>query len=215
MNKKRIITAMFLAVCILAGLSGYMCGMRGKDKMDKLRILFIGNSHTFFHDMPVMVAERFRDDGYDCEVTMLAHGGGSLEQHAAGEEARFNILYGNYDYVVLQEQSHPFAEEESYFEAVRILNGYIRKAGSKPVIYMTWAKKDEPEMQEYMTDVHTRMAEDIGALLAPVGERWWEYLKEHPDAEMYFKDNAHASAEGSGFAANIIYDVIKKDIEGK
>ena len=29
----------------------------------RLRLLFVGNSHTFFNDMPEMVAERFRKDG--------------------------------------------------------------------------------------------------------------------------------------------------------
>lgn len=216
MNKKKLFTGVFIGVCLaVCILIAYVCGMKGNSQMGKMRILFIGNSHTFFHDMPERVAERFRADGYDCEVTMLAHGGGSLEQHAMGEEARFNILYGHYDYVVLQELSHPFAEEEKYFDAVRTLNEYIQKAGSKPVIYMTWARKAEPELQDYMTDVHTRMVEEIDALLAPVGEKWWEYQKEHPDVEMYFKDGAHASAEGSGFAADIIYSVIKNDKEGK
>ena len=46
----------------------------------RLRLLFVGNSHTFFNDMPEMVAERFRKDGYDCEVAMIAHGGWSLSQ---------------------------------------------------------------------------------------------------------------------------------------
>lgn len=42
--------------------------------MKKLRILFIGNSHTYYNDMPNMVAEKSRKEGYDCEVTMIAHG---------------------------------------------------------------------------------------------------------------------------------------------
>ena len=54
--------------------------------MKKLRILFIGNSHTYYNDMPNMVAEKSRKEGYDCEVTMIAHGGWFLEQHGAGCE---------------------------------------------------------------------------------------------------------------------------------
>ena len=72
-----------------------------------LRILFIGNSHTYFNDMPAMVAEKARKAGFDCEVTMIAHGGWYLEQHVQEPDVRFNILYGHYDYVVLQEFSHP------------------------------------------------------------------------------------------------------------
>ena len=90
-----------------------------------------------------MVAEKARKAGFDCEVTMIAHGGWYLEQHVQEPDVRFNILYGHYDYVVLQEFSHPFGPEEKFFGAVRTLNQWIREAKSKPVIYMTWARKEE------------------------------------------------------------------------
>ena len=77
----------------------------------RMRILFIGNSHTYFNDMPALVAKMAQEEGEKCEVTMIAHGGWFLEQHAKEEEVRFNILYGNYDYVVLQEHAHPFGPE--------------------------------------------------------------------------------------------------------
>ena len=93
-----------------------------------LRILFIGNSHTYFNDMPAMVAEKARKAGFDCEVTMIAHGGWYLEQHVQEPDVRFNILYGHYDYVVLQEFSHPFGPEEKFFGAVRTLDQWIREA---------------------------------------------------------------------------------------
>ena len=148
--------------------------------MKKLRILFIGNSHTYYNDMPNMVAEKSRKEGYDCEVTMIAHGGWFLEQHVQEPDVRFNILYGHYDYVVLQEHSHPFGPEEKLFDAVRQLNTWIREAN---------------------------------ALLAPVGELWWEYRKNHPEVEMYAEDNAHASREGSEFAADCIWNTIKESCE--
>ena len=58
-----------------------------------MRILFIGNSHTYVNDMPEIVARLAKKDGIDCEVAMIAHGGWFLEQHAAEPETRFNILY--------------------------------------------------------------------------------------------------------------------------
>lgn len=124
-----------------------------------LRILFIGNSHTYFNDMPAMVAEKARKAGFDCEVTMIAHGGWYLEQHVQEPDVRFNILYGHYDYVVLQEFSHPFGPEEKFFGAVRTLNQWIREAKSKPVIYMTWARKEEQEVQPRMTAANKQIAE--------------------------------------------------------
>jgi len=181
-----------------------------KDK--KLRILFIGNSHTYFNDMPGMVAARARECGYDCEVTMIAHGGWFLAQHLDEPDVRFNIFYGHYDYVVLQEHSHPFGPEDVFFDAVRKLNAWIRETGSKPVIYMTWAKKDEEYNQQRMIDAHRQIAEEVGALLAPVGENWWPYMKSWPNLEMYYEDGAHASAAGSDFAAKHIWDTIYTDL---
>jgi hypothetical protein len=184
-------------------------------KKQKLRILFIGNSHTYFNDMPQMVARRFLEEGYDCEVTMLAHGGWFLEQHVQESDVRFNILYGHYDYVVLQEHSHPFGPKEKFLNAARALNEWIREAGSKPVIYMTWAKKDEEQEQDRMTAVHKSVAKDIDALLAPVGESWWDYMRNWPDIEMYYEDGAHASERGSDFAAKYIWDTIRTDLHRK
>ena len=50
-----------------------------------------------------------------------------MEQHVQEPDVRFNILYGHYDYVVLQEHSHPFGPEEKLFDAVRQLNTWIRE----------------------------------------------------------------------------------------
>ena len=176
-----------------------------------LRILFIGNSHTYVNDMPIMVQRRAEDEGYDCTVTMMAHAGWFLAQHAEEPDVRFNILYGNYDYVVLQEHAHPFGPEEKFREAAVALNKMIREAGSVPVIYECWARKAEPEMQEKMNAAHRRIAEEIDALIAPVGEDWWSYKQSWPDLEMYADDGEHASVAGSDFAAKHIWETIRLD----
>ena len=119
-------------------------------KRKPLNILFIGNSHTYYNDMPLMVQRRAIECGCDCRVTMIAHGGWFLAQHAEEPDVRFNILYGGYDYVVLQEHAHPFGPVEKFRDAAVRLNRWIREAGSTPVIYDIWAKKSEPEKQEEM-----------------------------------------------------------------
>lgn len=98
----------------------------------------------------------------DINEEMLAHPGWFLEQHANDPEARFNILYGGYDYVILQEHAHPFGPEEVFLNAARTLNTWIRDAGAIPIIYETWAKKDEPHLQSHMNEVHRRVAAEIG-----------------------------------------------------
>ncbi len=148
----------------------------------KIRVLFIGNSHTYYNDMP---------------------------------EVSFNIHYGNYDYVVLQEHAHPFVPFAEYQTSVSTLTDWIRAAGAVPVLYLTWAKKSEQEKQKEMTEAAERMAAETSALLAPVGEHWWEYQKAHPDAAFYQKDDAHATRAGSVFAAIEIWNTIREDIQKK
>lgn len=182
------------------------------NKKKNLKILFIGNSHTYYNDMPLMVQKRALEEGYDCSVTMLAHGGWYLEQHAGEPDVRFNILYGGFDYVVLQEHAHPFGPEEKFREAAVSLSRMIRKAGSIPVLYEIWAKKTEPEAQAHISETHEAIAAEIGALLAPVGENWWSYQKSQGNTEMYDEDGAHASKAGSDFAAKYIWETIWSDL---
>lgn len=184
-------------------------GKPGKESIP-MRVLFIGNSHTFYNDMPAVFAGLAREAGVFCEVTMIAHGGWFLEQHQAEPETRFNIRHGSYDYVVLQEHAHPFGPEEKMQNAAKALCTWIREAGSTPVAYMTWARKGMEEEQSAMTAAYRRMAEEQQALLAPVGEKWWEYIHANPDIEMYNEDGAHASEAGSAFAAKVLWETIRQ-----
>ena len=177
----------------------------------KVKILFIGNSHTYYHDLPVWVALLAREEGFECDVAMLAHGGWYLHQHVKEPDVRFNIKYGHYDYVVLQEHSHPFDDIPGYIEAVQILAVWMREAGSTPVIYGTWARKDEESVQATMNAVNRKLAEDIGAVYAPVGESWWPMVRSYPEIEMYDEDGGHASSRGIEFAAKVIWASIETD----
>lgn len=112
--------------------------------------------------------------------------------------------------MMLQEHAHPFGPEKDFADAARKLNAWIREAGAVPVIYETWAKKDEPHLQSHMNEAHRHVAKSIDALLAPVGEEWWGYMKSWPDLEMYDEDGAHASRAGSDFAAKMIWVTIKR-----
>ena len=90
-----------------------------------MRILFIGNSHTYYNDMPYLFAELARAAGQDVDVTMLTRGGESLAGHIKNEQTRFNLLYGRYDLAVLQEVTSEFPEIKEYFDGVRTLTTNI------------------------------------------------------------------------------------------
>ncbi|MCQ2428341.1 MAG: hypothetical protein MJ137_08105 [Clostridia bacterium] len=177
----------------------------------QLRILFIGNSHTYKNCLPEVLKDIAAKDGIDVIPAMIAHGGWSLEKHCGEPEAACNIRLGRYDYVVLQEHTHPFAERCEYLGAVKRLDEMIRAAHARTVIYMTWAAKKAPENQAEITALQTESASVTGALLANVGEQLWQQSPEFING-FFAPDGEHPSAQGTAFAAGIIWDVIREDM---
>ncbi|MBR0473413.1 MAG: hypothetical protein IJJ19_00270 [Erysipelotrichaceae bacterium] len=170
-----------------------------------MKVLFVGNSHTFFNDMPELFA-RFveKTTGEKPEVVMLAYGGRDYKWHRKEYFAiRFNLMYGNYDYCVLQQAAHPYPPKEETLEYGGMLIELCKKYGVKPVIYMTWAEKRFPENQQKMIDTCKQLAKEHDALLAPVGRVWQKVQQSHPEIELYFKDGEHAGPYGDFLIASV------------
>ena len=45
-----------------------------------MKVLFIGNSYTFFYDMPKLFEAECRERGAECDVDSVTAGGYTLEQ---------------------------------------------------------------------------------------------------------------------------------------
>lgn len=181
------------------------------------KILFIGNSHTYMNDMPELVRRMVENaTGEECQVFMLAYSGRSLKWHMDEEyfSERFNILNGHYDYCIIQECAHPMTEFEDTIKYTHEIIGLCKKVNTTPIIFETWAEKDKPENQLEMNRRYRKIAEDEGVKLAPIGEIWSKVLKElvnEPDADLYYKDGAHASSIGDYLVAM----TLTKTITGK
>ena len=163
-----------------------------------MNILFVGNSHTFFNDMPRTFARLWEaQTGESVKPVMLCHGGQGFTYHVRELfEVRFDLLFGGFDYAVFQQKAHPFAGSEEEFEAGKKLAELADKGGVKPVFALTWAEKAHPENQEKMNDFHRRLCGETGALLSPVGLIWQRVLARDPEFPLYFADGEHASVYG-------------------
>ena len=76
---------------------------------------------------------------------------------------------------------------------------------------MTWTTKADGEAaQETMSNAYRELQKETGCELAPVGEKWWEYHRAHPEIELYAMDGQHASEAGSRLAAGVIAEVIMR-----
>jgi hypothetical protein len=181
-----------------------------------LRVLFIGNSHTFTNDLPDRFVELMRAGGHAVEAGQSAHGGWSLSDHVASAETLGRIAGGDWDYVVLQERGWVRDAEEEMYPAVRTLDAKIRAAGVETVLFMTWGGRrgmaipsvpDYESMQAQVAANYLRIAHELDLVVAPVGIAWQQALALDPELELWGRDGSHASLAGTYLAASVFYGV--------
>ena len=182
-----------------------------------MRILMLGNSFTYFHDMPVMLAHLT-----GAEVVAHTRGGAFLMEHLNPEEelgAKTLPALQNekWDYVILQEQSKAPAVARAEFQrSAAELCKLICANGAVPVFYATWAYREGSErlaatgysykeMEDALTDSYRCAAEANEGLIAYVGKA---FTALRGVAELYEADDFHPSAAGSMLAAATLARVI-------
>ena len=77
------------------------------------RVLFIGNSHTYLHYMPQLLAGLALVNGKKLTTEQSIGEGASLEWHWNRPETRDLIAQGCWTHVVLQERSRGPLEEKT------------------------------------------------------------------------------------------------------
>lgn len=168
-----------------------------------MKVLFIGNSHTFVHYVPARVKAFCESRGKPVEPVMLTHPGMGLDWHLGQSQTYFNLMCGGYDAVILQHNAHPFPGKNSLLEAGEKMAA-LTPEGTKIFLYMTWSEKNNPEGQTVMSEAYEALAEKISVAVCPVGRIWWQVANAHPDEELYFADGEHSSVLGASLSAAVI-----------
>ncbi len=176
-----------------------------------MKTLFIGNSHTYYNDMPAMYKEICAQHGIDMDVVMLTKGGIGLDYHAEEKQTRFNILFGGYDIVVLQHRAHPMGDIEDMKSGARQIMQWIREAGARPILYQTWAAKGEESFQATMSGIYYELGKELNCEVAPVGDEWQRVQTACPSVNLFHTDDHHASPAGSRVAARVIFETAFPD----
>ncbi len=166
------------------------------------KILYIGNSFTQRNNLPGLLAELAAERGLNIDHELISRGGASLRTHWNSGQAARAIESGGYDYVVLQEQSTlPVKNAARMSENIRLFDERIRQAGSKTVLYMTWARQHAPDSQQAITDAYRTIGQELGAIVVPVGQVWQSFLARYDQPELHDRDQSHPTLAGSYLAA--------------
>ena len=205
----------FLALLLVSSLA-----FAQTEQADTTRILFIGNSYTYFNELPdqVLALAQEKYPEQVIETAKVTRGGMTLQRHWDDDKAVEAIKNGHWDYVILQEQSKLgmaimiendiyFGNTELFWEYARKFAGEIKKAGAQTVFFMPWSVRDRPDEQAIVTHAYTTIAKELGASLAPVGLVWNE-LRQDDDYNLYVRDGSHPSPTGSYVAASTLFATI-------
>ena len=177
-----------------------------------LRALFIGNSFTARNDLPGLVAQLAAARGRRLEHRLISAGGASLRTHWNSGVALEAIQGGQYDHVVLQEQSTlPIKNARRMHENVRLFDEAIKAAGAQTTLYMTWARRNAPHSQQAITDAYVGIGRELAATVVPVGLAWQRFLGKHDEPVLHDKDQSHPTLAGSYLAACVFLAVLFRE----
>jgi len=169
-----------------------------------MRVLFVGNSLTFFNSLPDRVREKAqRDTSLRLpDLQSVVRPGYTLRQHWAWGEAQRRILAERWDYVVLQEGSGILQERDTAALYVTRFDSLARAHGARTMLYLTWTYGELPlSAQDSVTQAYLAMAQRTQALLAPVGVAWVAVRQLRPDLTLYSPDSVHPSPVGTYLAS--------------
>lgn len=177
-----------------------------------MRILFVGNSHTYLHYMPHLLTGLARLRGRTVLTEQSIGEGASLAWHWNGSAARYLIQKGRWTHVVLQERSRGALEDRaSMHRHVHLFNSIIRDAGARTVLFMTWAARGKDQDQNVIADAYQDIARASGAMLAPVGRAWKSILTQPSCEDIFHRDGRHAGKAGAYLTACVFYALLCKD----
>lgn len=173
----------------------------------KTRVLFVGNSFTARNNLPALLAQLVAAGGKGLvEHELISAGGASLRMHLNKGAAAERLAQAPWDYAVLQEQSTlPIKNAARTSENIRDFDTLIKEAGTRTVLYMTWARQDAPETQQALSDVYTQIGNELKATVVPAGLAWQQCLREYPNIVLHDKDKSHPTLAGTYLAACTFY----------
>jgi hypothetical protein len=70
---------------------------------------------------------------------------------------------------------------------------------------MTWANKSRPDTQGMLADAYGTIADELNAVLAPVGLAWEKAQAMDDKISLYHIDDRHANPIGAYFTACVFY----------
>jgi hypothetical protein len=225
MNRNLIYASLFTLFIFL-----YPC----TEGQKTIKVTFLGNSLTYWHDLPEMIKDMAAAAGDKIEVDSYTQGGWTFYKHANSPESYQKITGTKPDIVVIQgnskDASFHWWRENMMYPSVRKLNDMIQANGARPMLYLTYANWGGGEkclmefdakfcsmpfegyydFQDTIIAGYMEIAEELDMAVAPVGVGWKEVLMDGQLSTLWVNDNVHPSIAGAYLTTCIFYASIFK-----
>ncbi len=186
----------------------------GLQAQEKERILFVGNSFTFYWNLPSQVEQMAKERGLLWDVEQTTASGASLRDHWQGNKALTTkqlLEKETFDRVIFQDHStYPLVHIDTtaiYFKKLKAL----LPAKTKVYLYSTWmypginGKENYPNSTNPIEENLKIEVASVEDQLLRVGAAFELFAARYPDVEQFTDDKKHPSPQGSYLAACVIF----------
>ncbi len=168
-------------------------------------ILFIGNSHTSFHNLPQLVAQLIKRAKPEQTPYVHTHSVATLKAAAADASCLSEIDTRAWDCVVLQAQEISMSGKFIYSNSEGIeIAKRAKSRGAKVFFFAEWGRQGVAGETERTEQIYQEMADASGASLIPVGQTWDRVLTAQPEMSLHAADGNHQSRLGASLTALVL-----------
>jgi hypothetical protein len=174
---------------------------------DSIRVLMIGDSLTYYNDMPGLLQQFTVHEPHPIDVERRTFPYCSLATHLDHGAAE-RIKEGRFDYVVLQDFSRlPVTDPQTCIRSYERYNDVAKGANSKIIIFENWTRAGMDDDFPKMRETYRIIEERTGGIRAPIGTAFRNLRAARPDIKLLL-DDRHPSDAASYLIACVLYDVI-------
>ncbi len=197
--------------------------------------LFVGNSFFYYNNSmhaPFMafVREADQPNAASYRATSATVSGSGLNWHdmdaylrpgtgmasysfVGDNEVEFNRFEKAFDLVIMNDCSqcpiHPKLAP-NFHKYAKKHSDTVREHGAIPVLFMTWAYADRPDMTKALAEEYVKAGNDNDVLVIPAGLAFAKALAKKPDLVLYASDKRHPSPAGTYLGAATAYAALFK-----
>jgi len=181
---------------------------KSQTKADTLNVLFVGNSFTYYYNMPQMVQAMSKGKNIFIKTRQSTVGGSSLKDHweeTRGTKTRTLLNKYKWDFVVFNNHSLVTINDyDNFVKYTKLFSELVKRQGAKPILIMTWPYLSNPLMQEHISKSYIDIGHKLNTLVLPIGDIFVKARKLRPDINFY-ADDKHPAEKFTYLNALIFY----------